>query len=115
MVIKPNLLQGGFFWILGAIVTTALLVGTLTLLPVVASLVPGKADYGEFPKLPTSNASSLFLLLSSCAVFASSYRVQKRRMNMTLSARTKAALFVSGAAFNASVAFLIYLWACSFL
>lgn len=108
MTIKPNVLQGMFFWVFGASLAT---VCALALLPVMMFFAPVKADFGDFSEVPISNMVSLAVLVSSLVAWAAAYATQRRRMHMTLSAGTKASLFALGVVSNASVGLAAYLWA----
>lgn len=112
MTIKPNVLQGAFFWVFGA--STASMC-VLMLLSVMMFFAPPKADFGEFPEIPVSNIVGLTVLTSSLVVWAAAYSIQRRHMLMTLPAGTKASLFALGVATNASVGLVVYLWARAFL
>ncbi len=113
MTIKPNVLQGAFFWVFGTLSST---ICALTLLCIaMLFFAPAKADYGEFPELPVSNLVSLSVLMSSFTVWTAVYSIQRRRMHMTLPAGSRASLFALGVVFNAGVGLVIYLWARAFL
>jgi hypothetical protein len=108
MNIKPNVLQGAFFWLFGAGAATAC---GLMLLPVLIFFAPAKADYGDFPEYPISNMVGLAVLVSSFVGWTAAYATLRRRMHMTLPTGTKVSLFALGVLINNSVGLAAYFWA----
>lgn len=108
MTIKPNLLQGMFFWVFGASLAT---VCGLMLLPVMIFFAPVKADYGDFPEYPIINIISLTAFVWFLVASTAAYVTLRRRMHMTLPTGTKASLFVLGVLVNNGVGLAAYFWA----
>jgi hypothetical protein len=108
MKIKPNVLQGAFFWLFGAGAATAC---GLMLLPVMIFFAPAKADYGDFPEYPISNVVGLTVLVSSFVAWTAAYVTMRHRMHMTLPTGTKASLFALGMLVNNSIGLVAYFWA----
>jgi hypothetical protein len=112
MTIKPNVLQGAFFWVLGALAATMC---ALMLLPIAMLFSPVKADYGDFPEYPISNMVGLTIFVWCSVASTAAYVTLRRRMHMTLPTGTKASLFALGMLVNNSVGLVVYLWARSVL
>lgn len=108
MTIKPNVLQGAFFWVSGALAATAC---GLMLLPVMIFFAPVKADYGDNPEYPISNMIALTMLVWCFVASTAAYVTLRRRMHMTLPTGTKASLFALGVLVNNGVGLVAYLWA----